>query len=163
MSPVIEKTPERKLERIEQADSLAMANWDNEDDGYGESLTAEEEEMSAYLNGTWVSEDETSKLIFKSLIRAIPYDFRPANAANMPHMLRITMKVKLEETGNTKPYYLSVQNEGGKHFRLFSTIANGKGDCNKSFTFNRKSIDTIALRDESTSDNVIEFHRISDD
>lgn len=163
MSPVIEKTPERKLERIEQADSLAMANWDNEEDGYGENLTAEEVEMSEYLKGTWVSEDEASTFTFKPLIRAIPYDFRPANAANMPHMLRITMKVKLEEARKTKPYYLSMQNEGGKHFRLFSTIANGKGDCNKSYTFYRKSMDTIALQDESASDDVIEFHRVSED
>lgn len=163
MSPVIENTPERKLERLEEADSIALSNWDSDENAFGDNLNPEELEMGKYLKGTWVSEDGTQKITFKPLVRAVPYDYRPDNASNLPHMVRVTMKMKIEQDGKTKPYYVAIHNEGGKHIRLFSNISNEKGDCEKSYLFVRKTNDTIRLQAESTNATVIEFHRIGEE
>lgn len=162
MSPVIEKTPERKLERIEEADSIALAKWDSEDDAYGENLNPNEIELNEYLKGTWVSEDGKHTFTFKPLARAIPYDYRPERASNMPHMVRVTMKVKIEKDGKTKPYYVALHNEGSKHLRLFSNINKEKDDCEESFLFVQINYDEIDLQNEATGTPSIRFHRSSE-
>lgn len=161
MSPVIERTPERKLERIEEADSDALSKWDSDEDSYGENLNTEENELSEFLKGTWLSEDGKQTFTFKPLLRAIPYDYRPENSSNMPHMVRVTMKVKIEQDGKNKPYYVAMHNESGRHIRLFSNISKGKGNCEKSYLFGRKANDTIRLQADSNEATIIEFHRVS--
>lgn len=162
MSPVIEKTPERKLERIEEADSIALSKWDSDSDAYGESLNSNEIELNEYLKGTWVSEDGKQTFTFKPLARAIPYDYRPEKASNMPHMVRVTMKVKIERDGKTKPYYVALHNDGLKHLRLFSNINKEKGDCEDSFLFVQINYDEIDLQNEATGTPSIRFHRSSE-
>lgn len=158
MSPVIEKTPERKLERIEEADSIALSKWDTDDDAYGERLNTNETELNEYLKGIWVSEDGNQTITFKPLPRAIPYDYRPEKSSNIPHMIRVTMKVKIEREGKTKPYYVALHNEGAKHLRLFSNINKEKGDCEESFLFVQINYDEIDLQNETTG-IAIKFHR----
>lgn len=162
MSPVIEKTPERKLERLEEADSIALSKWDSDNDAYGERLNTNEIELNEYLKGTWGSEDGKQTFTFKPLVRAIPYDYRPEKASNMPHMVRVTMKVKIERDGKTKPYYVALHNEGSKHLCLFSNINKGKGDCEDSFLFVQISYDEIDLQDEASGTPAIRFHRVSE-
>lgn len=162
MSPVIEKTPERKLERIEEADSIALSKWDSDDDAYGESLNSNEIELNEYLKGTWVSEDSKQKITFKPLACAIPYDYRPEKASNMPHMVRVTMKIKIEQDGKTKPYYVALHNEGAKYLRLFSNINKEKGDCEESLIFSQINYDEIELKDEASGAPTIRFYRSSE-
>ena len=162
MSPVIEKTPERKLERIEEADSIALSKWDSEDDAYGENLNPNEIEFNEYLKGAWVSEDGKQTFSFKPLGRAIPYDYRPEKASNIPHMVRVTMKVKIERDGKTKPYYVALHHEGAKYLRLFSNIDKEKGNCEESYLFVQINYDEIDLQDEAAGTPAIRFHRSSE-